>query len=76
MKIKDKIVDLLTDKKRKVPLAMVFFDYQKYESEGEKGSCTVSIHPGLKDDAYLCGMLEDVIDYIRHTYNMKELVEI
>lgn len=76
MKIADKIVDLLTDKRRKVPLVIINFDYQRYMSSGEKGSCICNVHPELKDDEDLRDMLNDLVDHIRTNYDMKKLTEI
>ena len=75
-KISNVIVDLLTDRKRKVPIIYINFNYQKFLKDGAEGSCTCSIHPDLTHDAKLTSMLNEVVDYIRDDYDMKTLVEL
>lgn len=72
-KITDKIVDLLTNKKQKVPLLWVHFDYPKYAKDGANGSCICSVHPDLANDKALQDMLNGLVDYIRDNYDMEKL---
>lgn len=74
--MKEKILDLLTSKKRKVPILYINFDYSKYVRDGAKGSCVCNVHPELANDSKLVSMLNEVVDYIRDTYDMEELIKI
>lgn len=75
-KITDKIVCLLTDKKRRVPLVMINFNYQKYSQNGAEGSCVCSVHPDLAQDETLKNLLNQVVDHIRNSHDMKNLTDI
>ena len=75
-KIMDKIVSFLTDKKRKVPLIYINFNYQKYVQDGAKGSCVCSIHPDLMHDEKLVSMLNEIVDHIRNNHDMRNLTDI
>lgn len=72
----NRIVDLLTNKKRKVPLIFINFNYQKYVHDGAKGSCICSVHPELAEDEAVKVMLNNMVDYIRDHYDMEKLVEV
>lgn len=72
----EKLVDFFTDKKRKVPLIMITFDYQKFVRDGVAGSCIVSAHPDLATDQILIKKLEDVVDYIRSNNDMEKIVKL
>lgn len=73
-KIADKIVDLFTSNKKKVPLLYVHFNYSKYQKNGAKGSCIASIHPELAGDTELKKKIEELIDYIRDNNDMEKIV--
>ena len=75
-KFASKIVSLLTDRKRRIPLIYINFNYQKYVTDGAEGSCICSVHPDLANDEQLTSMLNDVVDYIRGNYDMNKLVEL
>lgn len=70
------IVSILTDRKRRVPLIYINFNYQKYIKDGAEGSCVCSVHPDLSNDEKLTTMLNDIVDYIRGNYDMNKLVEL
>lgn len=72
----NRIVDLLTNEKRSVPLIYINFNYQKYIRDGESGSCICSVHPDLAHDEKLMSMINETIDYIRDNYDMNKLVEL
>jgi len=63
----------LTKNRTEVPLFWVDFNLNKYNDFGAKDSCTVKIHPELKDDEYVIDTLNDVINYIRIKYDMNDL---
>lgn len=73
-KIADKIVDLFTGDKEKVPLLYVHFNYRKYQKNGSKGSCIASVHPELVGDMELKKKIEELIDYIRDNNDMEKIV--
>ena len=75
-KITERILDLLTYKKRKIPLVYINFNYPKYMADGVKGSCVCSIHPDLAHDENLVSMLNEIVDYVRNNYDMRQLTEI
>lgn len=64
---------LLTKNYNEVPLFWVDFNLNKYNEYGAKDSCSVKIHPELKNDQYIKEVLSDLIDYIRDVYDMKGL---
>lgn len=64
---------LLTRNRTRIPLYFVTFDYQRYKKDGLVGSCDLRIHPMLAGDEELKQKLNDVTDYIRNKYNMKEM---
>jgi hypothetical protein len=65
--------NLLTKKRTEIPLLFINFDYWKYKECGKIGSCTVKLHPILKDDEQLNEMLKIVVDYVRRNYDMEEM---
>ena len=64
---------LLTKNRTEIPLLFINFDHQKFIESGKIGSCTVKLHPVLKDDENLNAMLKIVIDYVRKNYDMEEM---
>lgn len=64
---------LLTKNLNEIPLLWVDFNYNKYKSNGKKGSCNAQIHPNLANDKRIHDTLNDLIDYIRDTYNLDDL---
>lgn len=63
----------LTINYSEVPLFWVDFNLNKYKESGAENSCTVRIHPELKNDEFIIDMLNDLIDYIRVKYDMEDL---
>ena len=63
----------LTKNYKEVPLFWVEFNLNKYNEFGAKDSCTVKIHPELKDDVFIQCQLNDTIDYIRNHWDMERL---
>lgn len=64
---------LLTKNLTQIPLLFINFDYKKYKKEGKNGSCTISMHPSLKDDEYIKNTLKEIVDYIRDAYNLENI---
>lgn len=64
---------LLTKNFRKIPLVYVLFDLNKYRKNGAKNSCTLSLHPLLRNDEYIVTTMEALVEYIRDRYNMEEI---
>ena len=64
---------ILTKNYNEVPLFWVDFNLNKYNENGAKDSCTIKIHPGLKDNQYIKEVLGDLVEYIRDVYDMKDL---
>lgn len=64
---------LLTKNLTAIPLFWMDFNYKKYKENGAKNSAIAHIHPVLKDDVYIKDTLNELIDYIRDNYDMKEL---
>jgi len=54
-------------------LFWVTFDLNKYNKYGAKNSCMLKIHPELKNDEYIKNTLNDLVEYIRNTYDMEKL---
>jgi hypothetical protein len=46
---------------------------QHYKKYGKENSCMAHIHPMLKNDETVKKILNTLIDYIRDTYDMKEM---
>lgn len=63
----------LTKNYTRVPLLDISFNLRKYEKYGAKNSCTLSVHPNLRDDESIKSMLNEVVDYIRDNYDMDKL---
>ena len=70
-----KLTRKFTKDYEEVPLFYVTFDLNRYLKDGEKGSCSLSLHPALRGDEFLEEHLIELVDYIRKNYDMKELVE-
>lgn len=47
---------------------------KKFKESGAKGSCMCNIHPILADDEHIKSTLNDLCDYIRENYNMKDVI--
>lgn len=75
-----KILDLWyrhkTKKLRKIPLFVMFFDFEKYNENGAKGSCDWMPHPELEKDTFLREEMQKCVDYVRENYDMKIFTEI
>ena len=68
------ITRLLTKNLQKVPLLWINFNMKKFKENGAKGSCMCNIHPMLADDEHIKSVLNDLCDYIRENYNMKDVI--
>lgn len=64
---------LFTKNLHSIPLLFIHFNYNKYKSEGAKGSCMAKIHPNLRDDKYIEETLDKLIDYIRNNHDMDKI---
>lgn len=69
----DKMFRKLTRDYHEVPLFYVTFDLNKYQKEGEKGSCDLKLHPNFKDDAFIVNQLNGLVDHIRKNYDMEKI---
>ena len=65
---------LFTKNFQKVPLLWINFNMKKFKENGVKGSCMCNIHPMLADDEHIKSTLNDLCDYIRENYNMKDVI--
>lgn len=63
----------LTKNYNKIPLFWVDFNLNHYNQDGAKDSCVAKIHPELKNDIWIECAINDLIDYIREHYNMRDL---
>lgn len=64
----------LTKNYNKIPLFIVTFNLNKYKQYGAKNSCDLKIHPNLKDDEYIKKQLENIVDHIRNTKDMENII--
>jgi hypothetical protein len=64
---------LFTKNLTRIPLLFVDLNYNKYKSDGAKGSCMARVHPNLANDKYIYETLNDLIDYIRDNYDMDKI---
>lgn len=64
------ITNLLTKNRTEIPLLYVTFNYNKFLEEGKVGSCTLNVHPLIKNDEHIKHDLNDLVDYIRDRYDM------
>jgi hypothetical protein len=64
---------LFTRNLKAIPLLWVTFNQKYYKEFGDKGSCTLHIHPELKDDERIKETLNELVDYIRVNYDMKDM---
>lgn len=65
-----------TKKLRKIPLFTMFFDFEKYEKCGAKGSCDWMSHPELANDTFLREEMQKCVDYVRENYDMENFTKI
>lgn len=61
---------------RKIPLFTMFFDFEKYNKNGAKGSCDWIAHPELAEDEFLREEMQKCVDYVRENYDMKRFTEV
>jgi hypothetical protein len=67
------LIRKITKNYSEVPLFWVTFNLNKYKNEGVKNSCILSLHPELKNDEYIRNTLNDLVDYIRGSYDMNKI---
>lgn len=65
-----------TKKLRKIPLFTMYFDYEKYQKNGAKGSCDWMSHTHLSDDKFLREEMQKCVDYVRKNYDMADFTEV
>ncbi len=65
---------LLTKNLQRVPLICIDFNMKKFKENGAKGSCMCVIHPVLKDDTHIIETMNELCDYIRENYDMKDVI--
>lgn len=65
-----------TKKLRKIPLFTMFFDYEKWQKHGKKGSCDWMAHPQLADDRFLSEEMQKCVDYVRENYDMADFTKV
>lgn len=70
-----KLAKKFTSDYKEVPLFWATIDLKKYHEDGEKDSCTLKIHPSIKDDEFIKVHLNGLVDHIRKNYDMDELVK-
>lgn len=70
----NKLSKKLTKGYKETPLFYVTFDLNKYQEEGEKGSCDLKLHPSIKEDEFIIQQLNSLVDHIRKNYDMEKLV--
>lgn len=54
-------------------LFSVTFNLESFKANGEKGSCNLKLHPGMKGDESIINQLNGLVDYIRKNYDMEDL---
>lgn len=59
-----------------IPLFIATFDYQKFQKDGKKNSCMLTIHPKIANDQFLKEKLSECADHIRDNYNMEFFTKI
>ena len=65
---------LFTKNFQTVPLLWITFNMKKFKESGAKDSCMCNIHPILANDEHIKSTLNDLCDYIRENYNMKDVI--
>lgn len=60
----------------RIPLFVMFFDYQKYKKNGAKSSCDWYSHPNIMKDEYIRERMQECVDHIRESYDMTTFTEI
>lgn len=72
--LRKKLFNLWIKKKTKnftrIPLLMVFFDYNKYKKYGKTNSCLIFPHPKIQKDEFIKEKMFEVVDHIRDSYDM------
>lgn len=64
----------LTKNNKEIPLLYIMFDLEKFQSQGEKGSCVLNLHPSLREDEILVEQLNSLVDHIRENHDMEKLI--
>lgn len=64
------ITRLLTKNKTEIPLLYVTFNWNKFIKNGRVGSCMCNTHPLIQNDEHIKQTINDLVDYIRDTYDM------
>lgn len=54
-------------------LFSVTFNLKSFKENGEKGSCNLKLHPGMKGDESIINELNGLVDYIRQNFDMEDL---
>ncbi len=49
-------------------------NWKLFKKNCAKGSCMCNIHPCLKDDEHIKTTIQELCDYIRENYDMKEII--
>ena len=65
---------LLTKKCKQIPILFILFDLDHYLKHGSANSCTMKIHPNLKDDKLIVEVINELVDYIRMKYDMNNML--
>ena len=65
----------LTKNHDEIPLFYITFNLNKYRKYGASNSCELKVHPNLGNDEHIKKTLNDLVDHIRRTQNMENLIK-
>jgi hypothetical protein len=63
----------LTNNDNNIPLLWITFNKNMYLKDKNSKSCSLKIHPSFRNNYAVIKKIEDLIDYIRNNYDLKEL---
>jgi len=65
---------LFTKNLTEIPLLFINFNYQYFRTKGKENSCMLHLHPCIKNDEHVISKMNELVDYIRDNYDMKNMI--
>ena len=75
-KIFNLYISYTTKNLKAIPLFVMTFNWKKFQKDGKKDSCMLSIHPDIANDPFLKEKLSECVNYIRDNYDMENFTKI
>ena len=68
------LAKLLTKKSKRIPILFISFNLDHYLKNGSNNSFTIKIHPNFRDNEEIKEHVNLLVDYIKNTYNIKDIL--